>query len=167
MISRSFLKMNRWWKILLIVDGIRSWSMSERHELILASWFSIGIPRSVSRTKDDPAVDERFRLPWWLRFFRWMYRSHVCIPYPAVTTPKKPKLGYHNPKAIGESFAKNNAVENKMAKIVQNLFSNSCAWWTPCDSLEMNIYNVYNRVPKQVQKIGATAKIARIIRNEV
>jgi len=61
------------------------------------------------------------------------------MAYPHNITLLNPRLGLHMPNgANGESLAKKSAVLNKTAKMVQNLFSNSCASWTPCDSLKRN-----------------------------
>lgn len=45
--------------------------------------------------------------------------------------------------------------------MVQKRFSNSCALWTPCDSLKRNRESVYKRETMQDQKMGAMANKAR------
>ena len=91
----------------------------------------------------------------------------MCIAYPLIRTLTKPKLGLHTPSANGESFAKNRAVENRTANIVQNLFSNSCALCTPWDSFRRKTDSVYSNDTTHDQNIGATANRARNINNKL
>jgi hypothetical protein len=137
MISRSFCRMNLWLMKLLMVDGMRSWSMSCRHALIFRSWSSTGIPRSRSRMRLALAVADRLRLVCCEMATRCAYRSHRCMAYADTSTARNPRLGLHSPNARGESLAKKSAVDMSRANTVQNRFSNSCAWWTPISSYAM------------------------------
>jgi len=64
---------------------------------------------------------------------------------------------------MGESAAKNRAVVNKSANMVQNLFSNSWALCTLWDSLNKKMQSVYRRDKMHDQNMGAMANSARNI----